>query len=278
MADTRGFQAENRIVFESVETGYEHGLEQTVLSGPGLQLLNPSHRDSYQSRMADTDPVVSELFQSNIRWRPADLRKAATEEEQKELRDWFLASGRTYGLLEGGDSSILLPLEELPQPFGTVLKKLAEFGQESGIFFPADIVLLYQGKSWLLPAGAQALVRMWQLPDDVQAQLVESVPDHKKEGFFTADCFLSITTVPWRLEVTHGPRGYRNAILETGLLMAQTMQALMQARLQVTVTTDFVDTTVDDILGQDGVERFSTALIAVSFSPADASFDGTHNS
>lgn len=195
---------------------------------------------------------VSEVYQVNARWRPADLQRLATEEEQKELRTWFLESGRTYQTVQGAAHSVLLPLTDLPQPFGLALGKLAEHGQEAGLLYPADLVLLFAGHSWLLPAGADALVRMRVLLPENLAQLAAAVPESKREAMASADCILSITTVPWRIEVSHGPRGYRNALLETGLLMAQTMQMLMQARVSPTVAVDFVDTVVDRLLDQDG--------------------------
>jgi hypothetical protein len=264
--DEGPFRQANRIVFDTQTTGFEHGMEQTVLSGPGLQLLNPSNRDAYQCRMSDAMGPVSELYQVNARWRPADLRRLATDTEQKELRTWFLESGRSYQVAEGIPVPVLHPLASLPQPFGMALTKLAELGKEAGLFYPADIVVLLDGYSWLLPAGADALVRMRLLTPDTFERLAAAVPEGKRVAMAEADCILSITTVPWRLEVSHGPRGYRNAMLETGLLMAQTMQILMQVKAGPTVAVDFVDTVVDGLLDQDGVERFTSALIAVSFS------------
>lgn len=256
------FRVPNRIVFESGKTGFEHGMEQTVLSGPGLALLSPSNRDAYQSRMSDAMGPVSEVFQVNARWRPADLRRLATEEEQQELRTWFLESGRSYQVVEDARPGVLRPLAALPQPFGLALGKLAELGK-SGLLFPADLVVLLDGHSWLLPAGGDALVRMRALAPDTFASLARAVPESKQAAMAEADAIISITTVPWRIEVSHGPRGYRNAMLETGLLMAQTMQLLIQARTSPTVAVDFVDTVVDRLLDQDGVERFSSALIAL---------------
>lgn len=261
-SEVADFRAENRIVFPSQPAGFEHGFEQTVLSGPGLQLLNPSHRDAYQDRMSDSDGAVSELYQVNARWRRPDLTRLVTDEEQKELRTWFLESGRRYTAVDG-PIPMHQPLSRLPQPLGAGLKKLAEMGQQFNLMFVADVVLLFGGHSWLLPAGADLVVRMRRLPDDVLAQLGDAVPESKRAGIATADMVLALCTVPWRVEVTHGARGYRNAILETGLLLSQTMQVLTQVSEAPTVSVDFVDTVVDQLLDVDGVERFTTALVGI---------------
>lgn len=257
-------QQNNRIVFETGEPGYEHGVEQTVLSGPGLQLLNPGPRDLYQHRMHDVDGSVSELYQANARWRACDLTAAPTDDEQQELRSWFLESGRTYTTVEGDTSGIQVPLRQIPPPLGPALAALAEIGGESGVFYASDIVVVWRGHTWLLPASADCVVRMRTVTGDMLALLCGAIPASKREAFTDATAIVSVTTVPWRIEIMQGPRGYRVALQQSGLLLAATMQTLTRAGGGPTVATEFADVVVDDVLDQDGVERFSTALISVA--------------
>lgn len=280
MTGLSDFQQENRIVFETEEPGYEHGVEQTVLSGPGLQLLNPTARDQYQHRLHDVDGSVSELFQANARWRQCDLIAAPTEDEQKQLRSWFLASGRTYTTVDDDTSGVQIPLNQVPAPLGSALAALAEIGGDSGVLYASDIVVVWQGHTWLLPASSDRLVRMRRLSEEQLNRLHAAVPNDKRAAFDEAMAIVSVTTVPWRIEIMQGPRGYRVALQQSGLLLAATMQILSRAGGAPIVATEFADVPVDDVLDQDGVERFTTALIAVSSSarapqhPQNASADG----
>ncbi|WP_300266530.1 hypothetical protein [Microbacterium sp.] len=264
MTGLSDFQQENRIVFETEEPGYEHGVEQTVLSGPGLQLLNPTARDQYQHRLHDVDGSVSELFQANARWRQCDLLSAPSEEEQKQLRSWFLASGRTYTTVDGDTSGIQIPLDQVPAPLGPGLAALAEIGGDSGVLYASDIVVVWQGHTWLLPASSDRLVRMRRISDTKLQRLRAAVPEDKRSAFDEAAAIVSVTTVPWRIEIMQGPRGYRVALQQSGLLLAATMQILSRSGGAPIVATEFADVVVDDVLDQDGVERFTTALVAVS--------------
>lgn len=269
-------QQNNRIVFESGEPGYEHGVEQTVLSGPGLQLLNPGPRDLYQHRMHDVEGSVSELYQANARWRTCDLNAAPTDDEQQELRTWFLESGRTYTTIEGDTSGIQVPLRQIPPPLGPALAALAEIGGESGVFYASDIVVVWRGYTWLLPASTECLVRMRRVTDEMLDRLRGAVAASKRDVFEAATAIVSVTTVPWRIEIMQGPRGYRVAVQQSGLLLAATMQTLTRAGGGPTVATEFADVVVDEVLDQDGVERFTTALISVAAATEVSQGDSIH--
>ena len=58
--------------------------------------------------------------------------------------------------------------------------------------------------------------------------------------------------------------GYRNALLETGMLVGNLGTIFAEHGLNITIAVDFVDTTVDRVLDQDGVERFVVALASIT--------------
>lgn len=270
MTDINGFAGENRIVFPTVEPGFEHGVEQTVLSGPGLQLLNPGPRDSYQHRLHDVEGSVSELFQANARWRLCDLNACPSEQQQREMRQWFLESGRTYLTVDDTRPQAgQTPLATIPAPLGRPLAALARLGADSGIFYASDIVVVWADHTWLLPAGGEHLVRMRRFDEGQRRDLNRSVPPDKRDAFSAAEAVLSVTTVPWRVEIMQGPRGFRVALQQSGLLLAATTDVFRRAQAAPVVTTEFADVVVDRVLDQDGVERFTTALIAVSTPTGD---------
>ncbi|MEX0153349.1 hypothetical protein [Microbacterium sp. LMI1-1-1.1] len=276
MATLNDFQKQNRIVFETVEPGYEHGVEQTVLSGPGLQLLAPTPRDLYQHRLHDVDGSIAEVYQANARWRLADLDSAPSESEAQQLRAWFLSSGRTYSTVEGNSSGVQLALADVPPPLGPALVALARLGGESGLLYASDVVVLWRGVTWLLPASSSHLVLMRTVGAALQRRLLRAVPTDKRVAFETASAILSVTTVPWRIEILQGPRGYRAALQQSGLLLTALMQTVARAGAAAVVTTEFADVEVDTVFDQDGVERFTTALVAVSAGAGPVSaVDGT---
>ncbi len=271
MSVLSAFQRENRIVFETGQPGFEHGVEQTVLSGPGLQLLDPRPRDSYQHRLHDVDGSVSELYQVNARWRACDLADAPTEEEQRQLRSWFLESGRTYPEVEDPAATRgQIALDSVPPPLGPALRALADVGAESGLMYASDVVVVLDGHSWLLPPATRHLVRMRRFGDDRDSRLRAAVPAAQLTAFRESRAIVSITTVPWRIEIMQGARGFRVALQQSGLLLAAAMQTFARAGADPTVATEFADIDVDLALDQDGVERFTTALIALSLRPPQA--------
>lgn len=246
-----------------VEASFEHGLEQTVLPGQGLTLCAPSRRDLYQNRLADTTGDVAEMFQVNARWRRGAFDELPDVEEQKALRRWFLDSGRVFDLAES-ELGPMIPLDRIAAPLGPALAAMARAGADSGLLFAADIILIADGWSYLLPAGQRHLVRLRTFTQQQRSDLVAAVSPDVRQAFNEASCHLAVVVSPQRVQVTHGPRGYRNALMETGMLIGN-IGALMAGRgLHPTVAVDFIDTVVDHILDQDGVERFVAALISLT--------------
>lgn len=246
-----------------VDPSFDHGLEQTVLPGTGLRLVAPTRRDSYQNRLADAEGDVAEMYQVNARWRRGALDDLPDVDEQKSLRKWFLESGRVFDL-SGEREGPMVSLDTLPASLGEALTVLARVGLQSGLLFAADVLVIVDEWVHLLPAGEEFLVRTRLFDDVRRRELVESVSVDVRHAFMGAPVFLAVVLAPQRLQVTHGPRGYRNALLETGMLVGNLGTIFAEHGLNITIAVDFVDTTVDRVLDQDGVERFVVALASIT--------------
>ena len=246
-----------------VEASFEHGLEQTVLPGRGLTLCAPSRRDLYQNRLADTSGDVAEMFQINARWRRGAFDELPDVEEQKALRRWFLDAGRVFDQVDAVPGP-MLPLARIPAPLGPALAAMARGGADSGLLFAADIIVIADGWSHLLPAGQEHLVRLRTFTAQQRTDLVAAVSPDARPAFEEAPCHLAVVASPQRVQVTHGPRGYRNALMEVGMLIGNIGSLMASRGLHPTVAVDFIDTAVDHILDQDGVERFVAALISLN--------------
>lgn len=204
---------ENATQSPVVEASFEHGLEQTVLPGRGLTLCAPSRRDLYQNRLADASGDVAEMFQINARWRRGAFEELPNVEEQKALRRWFLNAGRVFDFVDSGPSP-MLPLAQVQAPLGPALAAMARAGAESGLLFAADILVIADGWSYLLPAGQEHLVRLRTFTQQQRRDLVAAVSHDVRQAFDEASCHLAVVVSPQRVQVTHGPRGYRNALME----------------------------------------------------------------
>lgn len=259
---------ENATTSPVVEPSFEHGLEQTVLPGIGLTLIAPTRRDLYQNRLAAAEGDVAELFQINSRWRRGDLAKLPGVEEQKTLRTWFLSSGRIFALAEG-QTGPTVPFSTMLDPLGAALAKIADVGASSGLLFPADVVVLLDGWSHLVPAGATSMVRMRRFEAHRRNDMVTSISPDMRPAFEAAIAIVAVIVSPKRIQVTHGSRGLRNALLETGMLIGNLGPMLAGCGLRPAVAVDFEDTTIDRALDLDGVERFTVALIALRKTPSD---------
>ncbi|MDK6400289.1 hypothetical protein QP426_07750 [Pauljensenia sp. UMB1235] len=246
-----------------VEPAFEHGLEQTVLPGRGLTLCAPTRRDLYQNRLADCEGDPAELFQINARWRRGAFDELPDVTEQQALRKWFHSSGRVFSTT-GSDTGPMVPLRDVPAPLGPALLALADAGSSSGLLFAADIIVLTEGWAHLLPSGQRCLVKTRTFSDQQRTDLVDAVVPDARDAFAAALSYIAIVASPQRLQVTHGPRGYRNALMEVGMLVGNVGNLMATHRMRPSVTVDFIDTTVDRTLDLDGVERFAAALVALN--------------
>lgn len=240
------------------------GLEQTLMPSPNLRLLDPSARDEYQARLGDARGTLAETYHLRSRLRPWELQTLPSDADAQALRDWMHGSGRTYGdefLAEGGAGKAVRDLAQLAQPVGSFL---AAFCRGQGPAMNAVDVTVVDGDDLLLlaPAG-DCLVFERSLGADSRARLAQQVHRERRGAVEAAACVLAVMTVPWRQMVLYGERGFRRALMETGVITASLCGVAIQAGLRPTAIVDFADTEVDELLYNDGVERFCTALVTI---------------
>ena len=250
-----------------------HGLEQTVLPSPTIVALDPSPREIHQTRLAYLQPMASELYQANSRLRSWEHDALPSPENETAVRRWMLDSRRTHAsevVDRTRAEAPLRDLDELPAPLDRLFEVVAREGFDAGFLFPADLHVLLDGWIWLLPPGGTQLVAERRLRAPRREALIGAVATQHRAGVEAADALLAFTTVPWRLQVLHGERGYRRALMETGIAVSRVCGLAGAAGLNPEAVVDFVETTVDDCLFNDGVERFCTALVPLRRAPSTA--------
>jgi hypothetical protein len=73
----------------------------------------------------------------------------------------------------------------------------------------------------------------------------------------------------------YGERGYRRALMETGVLVTNLCGLALESGLRPYPLVDFVDTDVDDLLGNDGVERFCAAVVPLAMPSPNGRVQGS---
>ena len=72
-----------------------------------------------------------------------------------------------------------------------------------------------------------------------------------------------VTGVPWRTGWRYRERGYRHLHWDAGTMLAQLLAVAASAGLQAGLVTRFPDTTVDALVGADGVHEFAVAVVSL---------------
>ena len=244
------------------------GLEQTVLPSPNVHLLAPTPRVAFQTRLADARGNVAELFQANSRMRSWELARLPSADDERVMLDWFLGGGRRY------PDADLRPEAEAPmRALGTLEPRLAgllgRFGPTGPLapsLYAADLMVIHHDELLLMPPRGDALVLERALPGAL-GELAAAVRAEHRDLVEAAACVLALVVVPWRHMVRYGPRGFKRALLETGVLLSGLCRAAAENGLRPSPVLDFVDTVVDGLLENDGIERFCVAIVALSTHP-----------
>jgi hypothetical protein len=245
-------------------------LEQTLLPSPNVTLLAPGARDTYTHRLGDALGTAAEYYQANSRMRPWELPDVPSDEQAAALREWLLHTGRTYDpvSLVDGAAAPLRPIAGLPAPLGRVLGRFGPDGPLAETLFANDLMVLDGDELLLMPPRADVLVFERRVPG-WRARLAAAVPQPHQVAVRDATAVFAVVTVPWRHMVLYGERGYRRAVMEAGVLTTNLHGLAAGAGLRPRLLLDFVDTTVDDLLGDDGVERFCAALLVLTPAPPE---------
>ena len=116
--------------------------------------------------------------------------------------------------------------------------------------FPLELyVAVPEGSA--LPAGVH-----WYDPEG--HALVEVGPPPSGEA-----PAIVVTALPWRTGWKYRERGYRHIYWDAGAMLAQLLAVASSAGLGAGLVTRFPDTTVDSLVGADGVHEFTVAVVSL---------------
>jgi SagB-type dehydrogenase family enzyme len=102
-----------------------------------------------------------------------------------------------------------------------------------------------------LPAGVH-----WYQPEQHALHTVGPAPVAEAPA-------IVLTGVPWRTGWRYRERGYRHIYWDTGTLLSQLLPLASSAGLESRLLTRFPDSSMDTLVGADGVDEFATVVVSL---------------
>jgi hypothetical protein len=253
-------------------------LEQTLIPSPNVTALVERKASGFVDRLrpeaAGGRADIAELFHVNSKLSRhlADIR--FTDAEIAAVRNWYLAScGRVREEdLTSVAHQIRLPHTALPAPVHAVLSPFGPDGPLTPLLYGVDLGMILLGGTTAAPyagvvcrqaPGSDALWVEQQLGEPDLAALRRAVPGPAADLLVAPHPIFVVTAVPWRTMLFSGPRGYRRMLMDAGVLINALGSAAVGNGLSPRPILDFYDDELDELLGNDGVERSVLALLVL---------------
>ncbi|WP_156724697.1 nitroreductase family protein [Streptomyces apocyni] len=249
-------------------------LEQTLIPSPNVVELAPGKAAGFVNRVAPAQDDVAELFHLNSRLsrhRPDDR---LTEAEREGVRRWFFT---TCGQHRAEDftaesNTVRRPHTELPVPLGALCGPFGEDGPLTSLLYGCDLMVVGADALCRQQPGENALWVERHLDGGPAALAPTMIDVAAAEALHTAQAALVLTGVPWRSMLFGGPRGYRQMLMDAGVLLDVVCGLAGQAGYEAFPVRDFYDDELDTLLHCDGLERSALAVVALR-TPAEADTD-----
>lgn len=239
-------------------------LEQTLIPSPNVVELAPGKAAGFVNRVAPQQDDVAELFHLNSRLSRHQPDHRLTDSEREGVRRWYFDTCGRHDPADfaGESNTVRRPHTALPGPLAAVCAPFGDGGQLATLLYSCDLMVVVPDALCRQQPGENAL---WveRLLDGPSA-LAPMVPDESAaEALRAADAALVLTGVPWRNMLSHGPRGYRRMLMDTGVLLDVVGGLAMRAGLEAFPVLDFYDDELDTLLHCDGLERSALAVVAL---------------
>lgn len=241
-------------------------IEQTLVPPTTVVELDTDPILASTARLGDVMGSVSERYHLDSMLTPAERRRMPTAAESSTIREYFLtttAEGYERMLSRGGRWARRHP----DGPLRDVLQVAWTDPVAASAMFGVDLLASDDGAVWRQVPGRDGGLREQSLSGDDHARLAAALgapdgdPGHLivVVGAFARAAFL------------YGKRTSRNVSMNAGVVLGALVRSCALQGLPATVVTQFVDRDVNDLLGNDGVDRGVLAALLV---PAHTSPEG----
>lgn len=248
-------------------------VEQTLVPSPNVTALAGRRGSGFVDRLRPSASGlladVAELFHLNSKLVRQLPDERFPDSQAAAIRDWFFATcgGVRDQDLTGAQTEVRLPHAGLPPGVAAGLAPFGPAGPLARLLYTVDLGVLLPdpaGSGALAcrqPAGAGHLWVEHRLGPEARAALRATVPDPVTAPLLVEHPTFVLIGVPWRTMLFSGPRGYRRMLMDAGVLLNALGAAVLSQGLEPRPVFDFYDEELDELLGNDGVERSAVALL-----------------
>lgn len=235
-------------------------LEQTVLPTPNSIDLMRSAETDYIHRFVSKTPHIAELFHENSKCIPSMPMIATGAAEQRQIvQEWYYRTSYNVDAADINEehaSEVLCPLDAMPEKLQSLIR-MCQLDQPAGmLLYALDLFVLNQGTIYRYLPGRDFLWIERHLGERDRARLIQSLFELGEEQCSVDTPMAFIVGAPWRYMMLYGPRGYRHTLVDAGRLLQ-----ILEMNMPITVSSNYYDQVLDDILQLDGTERSVLAAI-----------------
>lgn len=242
-------------------------LEETVFPSLGsIELQRDPLRD-FQYRFMAKSVNIAELFHENSKIRRSSRVSTFTNPQLLEtVKEWFFSTA--YKISEDDIKTakakrFRINLKDLPSKVANIIRSFTGKNEGTDFLFALDINLLYENRLYRYTPG-DAMLWLEKIAPKEQIKRVSKALPSKEDNFFSnALATIFLVACPWRYMIFSGPRGYRNTLIDSGILINVLKERADAQGLKVKIWREFYDYEIDSFLKIDGVEKSTCAILSV---------------
>jgi len=241
-------------------------LEGTIAPSPHSIDLSHSATSDFLNRQIRKTPNVAELFHENSKVNPfSTLIVPGDDNMLNQVRTWFFDTAYNIDdvvFLEN-DTKLRLLYENMSDQMFKLLSPFSQSGQCTNLLYAVDLLVLNDSKIFRVIPQSEFI---WTEKIVLQPDLENLLLSLRFKKFNTIDGILIfLVACPWRYMLLYGPRGYRHTLMDLGRLLSYFENHNICDSFKITVRQNFHDTTIDEFISADGLERSVYAVLQITW-------------
>lgn len=239
-------------------------IESTLIPSLNSIELERNSVSDYQNRFISRNANIAELYHENSKLTSFNKNFIVRDEHLiEEIKKWYLTTTCKVNE-EDIDRTIsgnfFKPIESLPSNFQKFFKGF--LGGEGYVeaLYSIDLLFLYENSVYRIIPYSEYLILEKRFNDGDVRRFYLSILDIKE----TYNAYFILVGIPWRQMVFKGTRGYKNMLIEAGMLINSISQIVKINSLSMKVYNDFLDNYINRLFSLDGVESYALSIISLN--------------